>query len=184
MSYLIYSAVCKLGYPELGAMIFSDPPIEVYDGIYIGSVSTATSEAGLTAANIGAIVDLSGYSYIRVKPTLTLYMDDTDVTCETVKSYIDKFEHGANAITRARENNINILVHCAAGVNRSATQIAYYLIKQGMSYETAYEKLLVANTIRKMPLLTNHTFVNLLKAHGAYYNRQLKDGGVIGEATV
>jgi|SRR6185369_14595552 len=59
----------------------------------------------------------------------------------------------------------NILIHCKAGVNRSALIIGMFMIKYlGMTYDDAVGKLEDANHRRNMmlPALTNQTFRAIL----------------------
>ncbi len=157
-----------------GRYVYSDLCAHVHDGIYIGSVTSATTEEDLVAKNITVVVDLSGWSYQQTRHTYTVAMRDTDVKISTVDDYIGKFNKGSRAIRNARLKGHNILVHCAAGINRSATQIAYYLIQyENMSYTQAVRLLESANETRNIPVLTNRTFRDLLAAFAASCTRMM-----------
>lgn len=160
--------------PTAANYVYSDICAHVYDGIYIGSVTSVTTEADLLAKNITVVIDLSGWSYTRTRNTCVLRMDDTDVQISTIDDYIGKFNKGSRVIRHARARGQNVLVHCAAGINRSATQIAYYLIQyENMSYTQAIRLLESANERRNLPVLTNRTFRDLLAAFAASCTRML-----------
>ena len=141
-----------------------DPPAEVCDGIFIGSLDS-THEDMLTHARIGAIINLSGRCYENSRSVLNIVMDDVPVTTDTLRAYARKFAIGVAAIEVAVRAGQRVLVHCAAGINRSATLIAFYLIESGRSYDDAIQLLAAANRKRKVELLTNPTFRSLLKTH-------------------
>lgn len=173
ISYYAFAALNKLKLREIygyniGEYIYMDPGAKVTEGICIGSLSTATSESCLAAMNIDAIVNLSGTDYQSSVPVYDILMDDVDVVPQTMESYIHTFADGVDAISTARRAGKNVLVHCAAGVNRSATLIAFYLIEHGWTYTEAIEALSNANQKRAVPLLTNHSFRYLLQAYDSF----------------
>lgn len=49
------------------------------------------------------------------------------------------FDEVADLIEQVRQTNGKVLVHCVAGVSRSATLCLAYLMKQKMSLKTAFE---------------------------------------------
>lgn len=140
----------------------SDPPTEVVEGIFIGSISSVKS-GGM--ASIDAIINLSGRCYETNKAMINIVMDDTNVDLESLDTYVKKFTIGVAAIEAARKESRSVLVHCAAGINRSATLIAFYLIEQGYSYDETLRLLSAANKKRGVELLTNPTFKSILKTH-------------------
>ncbi|QYB17772.1 dual specificity protein phosphatase [Pacmanvirus S19] len=178
MSYYTFIALNMLNLNKLnginiGEYIYNDKGAYVADGIYIGSLATAQSNDCLNTMNIKAIVNLSGYNYTSDIPVLNIEMDDALVTPQLMEDYIRKFAVGVSAITAARTEGYNVLIHCAAGINRSATLIAIYLISIGYTYEQAYEALYAANAQREVPLLTNKSFRYLLQAMDSF-NRNFK----------
>ena len=136
---------------------------KVTDGIYIGNIDTTRNDI-LQLYNIGYIVNLSGREYSCNVPVFNILMDDTDVTFNTIDLYLRKFAAGVAAIESACNKGLNVLVHCSAGVNRSATTIGFYLIEQGWSYEDTFKALETANNSRGVPILTNYSFRYLLKS--------------------
>lgn len=164
--------------------IFNDPGAKVIEGVYIGSLSTVTNENHLRDMNIGAIVNLSGSnyasnhtsnhtnecsnSYLNSIPRLDLSINDAQITLQNMESYIKIFSRGTDYITLARKENKCVLVHCAAGVNRSAALIAFYLIQCGWSYQQSIDMITQANETRSAPALTNNSFRYLLQAHDSF----------------
>jgi protein-tyrosine phosphatase len=135
----------------------------VVNGVFIGSLETATISDCLTRNNIKAVINLSGVTYEpRGVPVLNILMDDTDIQPAQLDLYIRKFAVAVAAIERTPGN---VLVHCAAGVNRSAAAIMFYLINTGLTYDSAYEKIRAANAIRGRPVLTNPSFCYVLKCY-------------------
>lgn len=141
-----------------------DPPTEVIAGVYIGSLAS-TTEDHLSRASIDAIINLSGICYKNARSVLNIVMDDVPVTTDSLHGYALKFAIGVAAIETAVRAGKRVLVHCAAGINRSATLIAFYLIENGHSYDRAVELLAAANKKRNVDLLTNPSFRSLLKTH-------------------
>ena len=173
MSYYTFIALNMLNLDRvygvnLNEYIYNDIGACVTDGIYIGSLATAKSEHCLDNLNIGAIVNLSGFKYESTRPVLNIVMDDTSVLPSTIETYIEKFAIGVQAIKVARSEGYNVLIHCAAGINRSATQIAFYLIDSGLTYQQSFELLVNANAIRCTPLLTNNSFRYLLQISDSF----------------
>lgn len=171
--YGLFIAINKLNLQHIGDInigdyLYMDTGAKVCDGIYIGSLATATSEQCLDNNNIDAIINLSGSDYESNRPVYILTMDDTNVTPHNMDIYLQKFAKGVEAIVHCRQAGKRVLVHCAAGINRSATLIAFYLIHCGWTYDQALDALKVANIARRVPLLTNDSFRYLLQAHDSF----------------
>jgi hypothetical protein len=108
------------------------------------AAATATPLAGQTSAQPG--VDgsdkLFTYMYVPLKDSI-----DTDI-----QPYFSKC---ASFIRRALQQNEGVLVHCRAGVSRSATMVIAYLMLHGMnlqkpsktSFDAAFERV---HSIRPM----------------------------------
>jgi protein-tyrosine phosphatase len=141
-----------------------DPPVEVVPGIYIGSLLSIKNDH-LEAEKISAIINLSGQPYKSSRAVFNIIMSDTDIEPHQMNLYVQKFALGVAAIETAIGEKMKVLVHCAAGINRSATLIGMYLIEQGMSYNEAFDALASANKKRNVDLLTNKSFSLLLNTH-------------------
>jgi protein-tyrosine phosphatase len=144
---------------------FTDRGARVAEGVYIGSLATALDAASVR--DIDYVVNLSGVSYAHTVETHAVLMEDACITPETYEMYKKRFEFVAELVDVARKQGKRVLVHCAAGVNRSATALALYLMKyQGLSLDQALRALRTANNSRGVDLLTNRTFVYYLYVSG------------------
>lgn len=107
---------------------------EIVPGIWVGSAQAATDLEFLNRANISAVLNMtkdvdnrfSGYSGREIE-----YMR-IPVNDSNQKIDIDKMSqflpHSASFIYKNRDiEGKNVLVHCAAGVQRSATAVVHYL---------------------------------------------------------
>lgn len=173
LTYGLFTAANKLGVQNvagvnLGDYVYFDCGARVSDGIYIGSLSTATSEFCLERNKIDNIINLSGSDYKSSRPVFKIVMDDINVTPQTLESYIKKFASGVEAVGRARMQGKNVLIHCAAGINRSATLIGFYLIQCGWTYAEVLSALETANATRRVPILTNQSFRYLLQTRDSF----------------
>lgn len=141
----------------------------VAEGIYIGSVESAlvANNASTSNPRINAIVDLSGRSYETDIPSLHILMPDAPLIPESTAITVEKFATGVKFIRHMRQNGNNVLIHCAAGINRSATCIGMYLVSCGWTYKQVIDALTVANQARGVPLLTNDSFRQLLATYAA-----------------
>lgn len=142
---------------------------KVAEGIYIGSVESAKN----APAYIDAIVDLSGVKYNTTIPSLHILMLDEPITLRSVELVIEKFTAGAKFIRNERSRGNNVLVHCAAGINRSATLIGMYLINSGWTYDQVLVALTTANNARMCPVLTNESFRLLLATYSALHTNKI-----------
>lgn len=145
--YYIYScARCLIG--GAADALYPDPPVEVFDGVYIGSLASVRHAAGFDI-----VINVSG------TPTGTGYeipFDDVTLTPENMAKTVAAAERAAGIL--AKNAGKRRLVHCAAGVNRSALVIALYLISRGYSYSDAIYLLREAAKKRRVPTLTNNSF--------------------------
>lgn len=175
LGYYINAAFERIGLnsPQmnLGSYVYMDPGVEVVEGVYLGSISTARNELWIRSNNIDAVVNLSMIPYSHVGGTTDIYridMEDTQVGPDNVDDYLEKFSAGVGLIQLLRGQKKKVLVHCAAGVNRSATLIAFFLIEGGMSYDEVTNLLAVANARRGQPVLTNPSFRLLLRIRDSF----------------
>lgn len=145
----------------------NDPPVEVYDNVYIGSVDSAATPHCCDFV-ISMIDREPAYKPgFTPPPTMKFPMRDTDITADTLPGFVFTFNEALSALKIARGRGRKVLVHCMAGVNRSATLIGLYMIDCGMSPERVITMLAAANKKRKggaQPALTNLDFRRLITA--------------------
>ncbi|RGB36093.1 protein-tyrosine phosphatase-like protein [Rhizophagus diaphanus] len=164
----------------------ADKPTEVIeDFLYISDAVTAANSELLAENKISHIVNISpcinffgpsripyriSQKYPDWKPKyLRLYVSDDP------KGKIEKFFESSNSfIHEANQESGRVLIHCWAGVSRSATLVLAYLLKQGLTYLDAYNYLK-----EKRPIIEpnpgfffqlNNYEMELLKAQGIPIN--------------
>jgi len=177
ITYCAFMATRSMGLQYIAGynmanVLYRDPGAKVTDGIYIGSLATATSKESLDQMQIGAIINLSGRPYCSDRPVFSIVMEDMAITAASLDDYVDKFIDGVHAIESAKGEDLRVLVHCAAGVNRSATLIGFYLLSVGWTYDQVVQALELANDARGVQVLTNPTFRKLLRARETYIRKK------------
>ncbi len=130
---------------------FFSNPTHVIDNIYIGSAHNAANKKLLKSLNIKYIVNVTTeiknyYPDTHIYANYSLYDDN--------KQSIDKYlEDSYKKIKEFQKNNDgNILIHCFMGASRSATILAYYLIR-----EKGYTPIDSYNYIKRKRNLVNPT---------------------------
>ncbi len=119
------------GLPKLDQMhTFFSTPTHIIDNIYLGSAFNASHFDTLTNINIGLIINMTSeisnyHSDKMIYKKYPIY----DNNAESIKPYLEKIY---NQIISYQElnNNKNIFIHCFMGASRSATVVAYYLMKK------------------------------------------------------
>ncbi len=85
------------------------------------------------------------------------YFEMDDVEDAPIQDYFRKV-HGI--ITKAEKENKTVLVHCAAGISRSASLvIAHLMLKHGWTYQQAHYSV----RQKRVVIMPNNGFVNKLK---------------------
>jgi protein-tyrosine phosphatase len=150
-----------------------DPPTLVAEGVFIGSLSTATG-GELADKDIKLIYNLSYRRYPSTIPVICFDLEDMDI--DDAKragkdgEILRALTGGLRSLAR-RNPSENILIHCAAGVNRSATLIGLYLVSLGWDPRDAIAALTRANMKRRTALLTNKSFERLIYAYSDEYKK-------------
>lgn len=140
----------------------------VVDGVYVGSKDAVIDET-LKNNQITLIINLSGIDHPNVPsvPVINIKcLHDQEVggrraEMSRIRSI---FVFTADKIHEEVSRGGNVLVHCSAGVNRSAAAIATYLMRhRGYKYNAAVGTLRQVNSKRLLPALTNQSFLDILR---------------------
>ncbi|MFX1250745.1 MAG: dual specificity protein phosphatase family protein [Promethearchaeota archaeon] len=101
----------------------------IIDGIWLGSVQTATDITLLQNKNISAVLSLqiSG-SYDHLYPKQWLYLKLPIPDAKSIPNGV--FKKSLAFISQAQDDDRQVLVHCAYGISRSPTIVAAYLMKE------------------------------------------------------
>jgi hypothetical protein len=135
------------------AIVVTDIPAQIRPGLFLGSLSCLMNPRELDLLGITHIVSLC-----QDCPTLTNRVQlifrvtdrvTTDLLTDVIPQCLDFISHGNST-----------LVHCTAGVSRSASiVIAYLMWKEGLSFDQAY-----ADVQRARPMISpNVGFVEQLR---------------------
>ncbi|KAK7363709.1 hypothetical protein VNO77_05861 [Canavalia gladiata] len=113
-------------------------PIKIDEGLFLGSIGTATDKVALKKVNITHILTVAG-KLPPAHPGDFVYkvIDVADRDDVDLKQY---FNECFDFIDEAKRHGGNVLVHCFAGRSRSVTIIVAYLMKtRGMSFSEALQ---------------------------------------------
>lgn len=105
------------------------PPKQVVDNIWIGGYDTAVNATFMQNNNIRLIVNCTKHvasPFAEFIPTYRIPIQDHLAWQETFREHI---ANALSAMNRALNNHGAVLVHCHAGVSRSSTLVAAYLIR-------------------------------------------------------
>eukprot|EP01130_Rhizamoeba_saxonica_P019278 TRINITY_DN9921_c0_g1_i1.p1 TRINITY_DN9921_c0_g1~~TRINITY_DN9921_c0_g1_i1.p1 ORF type:complete len:210 (-),score=39.16 TRINITY_DN9921_c0_g1_i1:141-770(-) len=128
--------------------------------LYLGSITATKEFVTLTNENIEYILT------VCTKPT-EIHQDITYLRLEiedsSVVPIIELFEQAHQFIDEALDNNKGILVHCEAGMSRSASVvISYKMLKEGMLPGDAYKYVKGKRSI----IAPNYGFIRQLCEYG------------------
>ena len=104
--------------------------------LYVGSQDAAANKDGLEAAGIGLVINVGvGIPCFFPDAFEYLDLDVLDVPEFDIGPVLDET---SAAISASLENDVPVFVHCNAGVSRSVTVVAHFLISHhSLSLETA-----------------------------------------------
>lgn len=110
----------------------------ICDGVYLGDIPSAANEAKLKELGITHIVSaVMGVEKMFPNSFTYLLLPLRDIQEQNI---INHFEESTNFINNALSKNGKVYVHCMAGVSRSATLVAAWLVKtKGMKPQEAIE---------------------------------------------
>jgi hypothetical protein len=144
----------------------------IRDGLYLGSVENATDIDFLKRKNIklimsvvGAGMDADISKFFKSTPEFLGIKRVSFHINDTVRERISRiFDTAYDEIDKYSSKGKHVLVHCAAGISRSATIVIMYLMrKHGMSVTTAYKYV----AARRPIINPNTRFMHELLVRGA-----------------
>ncbi|EFA80966.1 leucine-rich repeat-containing protein [Heterostelium album PN500] len=112
-------------------------PDKIIDGVYLGCRECSINKQFLRENNITHILTIANLKPLY--PSLFKYkvINIEDVDYENISMY---FNETNEFIDDARDNGGAVLIHCRAGISRSASAtIAFIMYKNNLSYEEAYQ---------------------------------------------
>ena len=115
--------------------------VEILPGLWIGGLVDATNTDWLKQHEIECMISLTHQSVPQVEKNYLFKVKDNldPVEIARMGKLLDK---GVQIIHQHRMRDENVLVHCYAGRQRSATLIAAYLIRYGrMTLESAVKAI-------------------------------------------
>ncbi|CAF1659955.1 unnamed protein product [Rotaria magnacalcarata] len=159
-------------------MVIDNSPDEklhhVIDGVYIGSQDAAINIAALNECRITHILNVATginnafpeqYKYLNIE-----LLDVPETNIQKVFTYTNEF------IQQAVTNHGHILIHCNAGISRSASIVLAYLIGiHQMKYDDAYQLLKTTRSNIK----PNDGFIQQLKEYAAEIARTNENSVVL-----
>lgn len=139
--------------------IGSDPSKIIAEFMWLGDASNAMDTEQLTSEGITCVVNcasrdtLTTREYYPTECKYTEYEALDDAEYNILDEHLDDF---MAFMDECRGEKRQVLVHCVAGINRSASLcIAYLVIREKMTLEEAIRHCFVARPI----ILTNSSFV-------------------------
>lgn len=164
--------------------VFDSTFAHVAHGIWIGSIDTTNDPDALKAAGIKSIVNISGweprsktramYKKLGISyQTLTTrdrqtgklrYLGDEPIGGRL--SLGEFYRYMDRGVEMVKNSKAPTLINCFAGINRSASLVAAYLMSvYKMPFSHARHYLIEANKKRSIDVLTNRDFVSALSRY-------------------
>lgn len=114
---------------------------KIDNNLYLGGIIGASNSNLISRLRITSIVQILSHNVIMVIHKKIRYLKINIDDLPNV-SIIRVVYAAVKFINRELENNGVVLIHCAAGVSRSASvAVAYFMAKHNLSYEAALEKV-------------------------------------------
>ena len=147
----------------INIIICDDPMNYIIDNIYLGGNDAASDENYLKQYNITTVINCA-------EEIVSVYKDIKFLELNLYDSFnqplFPKFEVAYKFIKKNSKNNI--LIYCALGVSRSASLVAFYMMKEkGWDYDICYNYMK-----ERRPIVDpNSNFVGQLRE---YYDKYIK----------
>lgn len=156
--------VRQFGIPELQV------PAELLPYLYLGDASAAMDTETLHCMGIDAIVNCASGAVLTNREYYDASFEYVEFEAEDHPDYDllgRHFEETRAFLDECYRNNKKALVHCAAGINRSATLcVAYYMVTTNTDLITAVKHCFALRPI----ILCNESFINQLVRFAYHYN--------------
>jgi len=138
---------------------------KILDHLYIGNIYAALNNDIINEHNITVVMNCSVSipfdESIKYKYRLSILDNETDEEIEKMTLGMDKY---IDIIHTHIQNNENVLVHCKAGVQRSATIVVGYLMKY-LGFELT-EAIKTLKNIRPCVMQSYPHFISSLNEYG------------------
>lgn len=141
---------------------------KIITGLYLGDYENASSPTWLKQKHITHIVNCTTEHqnyYPKDYVYLNLNLDDSEN--QVIYPVLEK---SYNFIKKANENGGNIIVHCHAGISRSASIVIYYLMKTNKS---SFESVYAFVKSKRIQISPNNGFIRQLVSVTPQVNKQL-----------
>ena len=128
--------------------------------LYIGGVTSTYCGPELVRRRIGTVINASDFTYVDTAKYEYIHLDVADDPSVAIDMH---FAQVCEVIDRAIDDSKHaVLIHCAAGVSRSATLVIAYLM---YAYAVSFEHALAFLTEKRYCVNPNEGFVRRLRAY-------------------
>lgn len=111
----------------------------IVPGLYVGSLDDAVSEAFAESRDITAVLNVAAELVDLPVPRRVVVVKRVPLRDSMDENIVVRLDECCGFIEKNVSNGRNALVHCAAGVSRSASiAIAYVMRRYDMSFDDAY----------------------------------------------
>lgn len=143
---------------------------KIEDGLFIGDIRSAKNIKILKYNHISNIISSTTFEDENWYDDITqTFMCVADHESDNISQY---FTAVWNIVNKCKSNGIVTLIHCHAGISRSATlTIAYIMRSRGIGYDDAFIE--VRN--KRRCIVPNDGFVRQLRE----YEKELKRNGIL-----
>ena len=155
----------NLSIRTMNKMFDVDNANEVYDGIWIGNHYSSQDIIFLQENDIKAVINCTR-TVPFTREIRNNYRVSVNDAFDNVTRMAVLIDDAANWLDLQRRQGNNVLVHCNAGIQRSSTVVAYYLMKfKGIGLD---EAIIQIKKNRPIALRNPMTFYKILESFDRY----------------